>query len=361
MSSPPVLSRVVLSGVLLLAACAGRGEEALETSEEVPVKTAAAHRGTIRAVVEATGIVRSASGAELLVLAPEAARIVELPKAAGDLVRQGELVARFEIPAIDTASAGRDSDVARSEARLDNARSALQRVEGLFDRGIAARKEVEDARRELAEATASFAEARRSRQAARQLAARETVRAPFAGIVAERWHNPGDLVEASNSDPVLRLVDPDRLEVEAAIPVPDVAGIAVGNPAWVTGPGDAPREAAQVRGRPAAVDLATGTAPVRLAFAHPSLLPVGTPVAVRILAEERRDVVLVPAAAIVREGGDSFLYSVDDSGHAHRRQVQLGIVNEDEAEIASGLEAGEHVVVHGQAALPDGAAVTPES
>ena len=54
--------------------------------------------GSIRGVVHATGVVSPAPGAELVVIAPEPARIVEIPHAEGDRVQQGDVLVRFEIP-----------------------------------------------------------------------------------------------------------------------------------------------------------------------------------------------------------------------------------------------------------------------
>ena len=66
------------------------------------------------------------------------------------------------------------------------------------------------------------------------MAGRATVRATFDGIVARRMHNPGDLVEATASDPVLRVIDPRRLEVVAAVPLADAPRVEVGAPAHLT-------------------------------------------------------------------------------------------------------------------------------
>jgi RND family efflux transporter MFP subunit len=185
------------------------------------------------------------------------------------------------------------------------------------------------------------------------------VRAPFDGIVAERAHNPGDLVEPG-TDSILRLLDPARLQVEAPVPLDQLAGIAVGNPAEVRGPGNA-LFPARVIARPPAVDPTTSSASVRLAFAGETNLPAGTPVQVEISGEEHRDAVLVPAAAVVQEGPQTFVYTVDDKNHAHRTEVRLGIATGPAAEVLSGLAAGARVVVQGQNGLPDDAVVTPTS
>jgi RND family efflux transporter MFP subunit len=242
---------------------------------------------------------------------------------------------------------------------MTTARANEQRIQLLYQRGIAARKELEDAERELTDAGAVVAAAKTARAAAGELAGRQSVRAPFAGVVAARGHNPGDLVDASAAEPILRLVDPSRLQIEAAVPLADLSRVVVGNPATVVGPGAFPPERATVLSRPAAVDPATAAATVRLTFAAPTQLPAGTPVQVEIQGQPDDGVVLVPAAALVQEGTQSYLFAVDAQAKAHRRPVRVGIVAGGQAEILSGVAPGEAVVVSGQNALPDGATTTP--
>ena len=182
--------------------------------------------------------------------------------------------------------------------------------------------------------------------------------ARFDGIVAERWHNPGEIVDAGEH--VLRLIDPSRLQVSASVAVADLARIVVGHPARVLVPGASAEDAvpAEVASGPAAVDTATGAATVRLALSRP--LPAGAAVQVEIDAEQRSDVVIVPVAAVVREGETAAMFVVDAEGKAHRRPVGLGLQAGSEIEVVSGVKPGDAVIVHGQEELPDGAAVTVE-
>jgi RND family efflux transporter MFP subunit len=347
--------------VLLLAGLAGCGapaSEEVETTAAVPVAVGVARRGAIHRVIGASGTVVPAAGAELVVTAPQPARIAAMPRGVGELVRRGDLLVRFEIPLLTADAVARAADVERAEAHLAQARAGFERVQGLFARGIAARREVEEARRELVDAEAGLTESRSAGAAARSLAGREVVRAPFAGVVAARLHNPGDLVEPP--DPVLRLLDPAHFEVQAAVPVADLVSFPIGAPARVLGPGGS-ISPAQVAARPPAVEPATAAAEVRLAFTAGSRLPAGTPVQVEIAGEEHRDAVVVPAAAVVQEGPESFLYTVDGRKHAHRVAVRLGIANGSEVEVLAGVAAGARVVVEGQNGLPDGAAVVPSA
>ncbi|HXO27428.1 MAG TPA: hypothetical protein VOA80_08810, partial [Thermoanaerobaculia bacterium] len=180
-----------------MSACSKPASQETDTEDKVPVVTRPATRGTIRPVVVATGMVKPATGAELLVSAPQSARIAEMPKGVGDRVRKGDLLVRFDIPSLDADASERRSALASAEARVTTALANEQRIQLLFQRGIAARKELEDAERELTDAEAAVAAAKTARTAAGQLAGRQVVRAPFAGVVAARGHNPGDLVDAS--------------------------------------------------------------------------------------------------------------------------------------------------------------------
>jgi RND family efflux transporter MFP subunit len=181
--------------------------------------------------------------------------------------------------------------------------------------------------------------------------------------VARRSHNPGDIVEAAASDPVLRLVDPTRMQVTASVAVADLPQIALGQPATVlvAGADEDTVEPAKVISRPAAVDVATGTAAVRLGLGAGTRLTAGTPVQVEIQTEEHKDVVIVPASAVVREGDEAFVYVVGGDQKAHKKKVTLGLANPKEAEIRSGVVASEKVVVKGQEELPDGATVTVQA
>jgi RND family efflux transporter MFP subunit len=340
---------------VLLAACHARDKEETDTEAAVPVQVAPARVGAIVGIVHATGMIAAASGAEQLVVAPQQARILELTKAVGDVVHRDEVLARFDAPGLQADAAGKAAGFAQAQARLDAARAAEQRTAALLQRGIAARKEEDEARKELQAAEAGLTQASAERDAASQIAARTTVRALFDGIVAQRTHNPGDLVEAG-AEPILRVIDPSRLQIEASVAADDVARIHRGASARVALPGAEPI-AARVESAPAAVRVETGTAPVRLSLAAGAHPAVGVAVGVEIDSDRHESAVLVPAAALVREEEQAQLFVVDAQRKAHRREVKTGLESAQDVEILSGVTAGEQVVVKGQQSLPDGASV----
>ncbi|MEN3338513.1 MAG: rane fusion protein multidrug efflux system [Acidobacteriota bacterium] len=347
-----------LAALLALTACHKSAPDETVTETAVAVEVEQAKTGTIREVIAATGIVTAPPGGELVVTAPEAARIVELPKAEGDRVRAGDLLVRFEIPSLTAGAASTRAGIEQASARVENAKAASARVAGLFERGVAARKEVEDAERELRESQAALAQAQSASGAANTLAGRLVVRASFSGVVAKRWHNPGDLVEPGPSDPILRVIDPSHLEVTAAVPVSALARLNVGAPARIIDPaGGEPLDAAVIS-RPAAVEAGSVTASIRLRPKSAKELTAGMSVQVEIMGPEHTSAVLIPPAALVREGSSTIVMTVGADGKAHRQEVELGVVAPDAIEIRKGIKSGDKVLVRGQNGLPDGAAVT---
>ena len=352
-------SMVLLACALLAAgACSREAPDEVESEAPVPVTTAPAQIGRITAVSRVSGLVTPAPGADLVVVAPEGARVLEIPKAEGDTVRRGELLVRFEIPSTAAEVGKQKAEIGRAEARITNARAAQARARDLFDRGVAARKEVEDAARELADAEADLASAGAAAAAADLVAARSIVRATFDGVVAQRSHNPGDLVEATAADAVLRVIDPRRLEVQAAVPLADAPHIKVGAAARLTGLRDGSAAVSlKVVSRPVMVDPGTASVPVRLTLPASASYAAGTPVQLDIDTDVRTGVILVPAAAVVHEGEEAAVFVVSGDT-ANRRAVKLGAESDEHVEVISGIKAGETVIVSGQNGLPDGARVT---
>lgn len=349
-------------GVLCVAACgreAPRAEVAADSEVAVPVAAEAARRGNLRAVIRTTGVVTPVAGSEFLALAQEPARIVEIPKAEGDRVASGDLLVRFDMPSAGADAARQAAEIARAQARLENSRFAHTRSRDLLERGIISRREMEDADRDVADAQADVARAEAARAAAEASMARALIRAPFAGVIAQRLHNPGDVVQGIATDPILRLVDPDRLEITAPIPAADAQRVLPGAAARVTSiAGPSPLRLI-VASRPEASGRG-GDALVRLSFAEPATIAVDTRVDIEIDGEEHVDAVLVPAGALIRQGTEIAVL-VAAGTRAERRLVSTGLADDERVEITSGVKAGELIITRGHTGLADGATISVDT
>lgn len=354
--------RVLVLLVISVGAAACRREApAAEVPNDaeiaIPVAAQPARHGSLRAIIRTTGVVTPAAGAEFILTAPEPARIVEIPPAEGDRVARGDVLVRFDVPSAAAEAARHDADIARAQALLESARVAQGRARELVERGIISRREMENADRELADAQADLARAEAARRTSEAAAARAIVRAPFAGVIAQRLHNPGDVVQGIATDPILRLVDPDRLEVLAPIPAADAPRVLPGAAARVTSVPEPIRLIVATR----AVATGSGADPLaRLTFASGSAMPVDTRVDIEIEGEEHVDAVLVPADAILRTGSQSIVI-VATGNRAERRVITTGLADTDSVEIISGVAAGELIITRGQAGLADGATISVDA
>lgn len=350
----------IATALLFAGACRKPAVEEVRTEAAATVKTLTLAAAPFEGVVAAAGTVAAAPGADWVITAPEPARIVEMPKGEGDRVKPGDLLVRFEIPARTTEVAARRAEADQARARVDNAQASVTRLTTLFEHGVAAQKELEDAKRDLSEARAAVAQAEAGTQAAGVLAARTVVRATFAGVIAKRGHNPGDMVEATSADVILRVVDPAKLQVVASVPIPDLQRVQVGQPARVLVPGAEKPEQGKVLTRPAAVEPSGVSADVRIALTAATQLAIGTPVRVEIVAEQHANALAVPVDAVIHEDEDAFVMVAGADNKAHKRKITIGLTTPKQVEVTAGLKAGEAIIIQGQQGLPDGAAITQE-
>lgn len=344
-----------LAPALLLAGCSKPAVEEVETKAASPVTALTLAPQALEGIVTATGSVTAAPGADWTITAPDHARIVELPKAEGDRVATGDLLVRFEIPSLAAEVTTHRGEVQSAEAHVENSQANVTRLTTLVEHGVAAQKELEDARRDLNDARAALEQAKGALQSADVAESRTVVRARFPGVVAKRVHNPGDMVEATSADVILRVIDPSKLQVVASVAIADLARVQVGKVVRLIVPGVDEPETGKVLTRPAAVGDTGVSADVRIAFDKPTQLAAGTPVRVEIVAEQRPRALAVPVEAILHEDDDAFVMIAGADHKAHKRKVTIGMTTPKLAELTDGVKAGEAVIVKGQQELPDGA------
>jgi HlyD family secretion protein len=204
----------------------------------------------------------------------------------------------------------------------------------------------------LAVAQARILEAEASREAARATLAKTVMTAPFDGVVLDVTTEVGEWISPSPPGvpipPVLDLIDPDALYVSAPIDEADVARLRTGLPVRITldafrgrsFPGTLSYissfvETRQEQNRTLRVEAVFETAPLP----H-NLLP-GLSADVEVILEAKENVLRVPTYALQENSRVMVLRD----GKIVERKVTTGLHNWSFTEIASGLEAGEMVVV----------------
>ena len=346
-----------LAVLLTLPGCRRAAPQNTEAEAAIPVIAEPVRLGTIRASISATGVVASLPGAAYAVVATQPARVSEVTKNVGDSVKSGEVLVRFEFPSLGAQTAVNEASMKAADLRVQQAQLAQDRIRMLIDKGAASRAELEDADRELAIAEGESAVAKAALSAVQAQGGNTTIRAPFDGTVTERLHNPGDNVRADDSDPILRLIDPKQVQVMLTLPVADTTRFVIGATARAIAEGQSKQDLLRVATRPAP-ETGAKTVEVTLAFDTPTELKPGTQVGIEIDAEQRSNVTLVPAVAVIRDNPTQPVVVVAAGGVAQRRPVVIGLVEAENIEILSGLKPGELIITQGHSTLRDGTPIS---
>ena len=181
------------------------------------------------------------------------------------------------------------------------------------------------------------------------------LRAPFAAVVADRLHNPGELV--AQNDVLLDLFDPSSLYVIAQVPADAAGQVRPGAPAEVEFGAQTSRGV--VTAIITALTPQTLTVPVRITLSvppEPALLHAA--VRCRIwLAHDPRALVIPGSAVISSRLARRATVMVAVNGRAQRRAIELGVRSQSRVEVLDGLSEGDLVLAEGQYALPDGAPI----
>jgi RND family efflux transporter MFP subunit len=351
-SSRTLSPRLLLAAVFALAACAPgckrAGDEEIASAE---VPTIAAETGTVarRDLVEALlvrGSVTAPPNEDVKLAAQVPGRVVRMRVAEGDSVKAGEVVAEIEAAPLEDQQRQAKAGLAQAQAALENARLNLARTERLFERGIAAGKEVEDARSQSAAAQSALEQAQAGLATADRQLARARVTSPISGQVVKRFVGVGEQVDGTAAQPLVEIANVERVEVAAHVAAERLARVRAGQKAALRSDAWPDRSfEGEVIAISPAVDPATNAALVRLRVTNTDrLLRVGMFVEVRIGLAEKKAALVVPAAALSKteEGAAVYVVSGDE---AARTKVEVGLETPEGVELLSGVKEGQQVLV----------------
>jgi membrane fusion protein, multidrug efflux system len=306
----------------------------------MPVEAAAARSDTVVDAILATGQVEAVQSIELR---PEVeGRLVQI------LVREGAPVGQGT-PLFKIDDAELKAQVAEVTAERDLARQSLSRTRELLSQKASSQAELE-----RAEATMRSNEAQLERLKLRL--DRTLVRAPFAGVVGQRFVSLGDYVNTDTRLVTLQTVNPQRVSFQVPERYADELKLKQQVSFRVAAlPGR------QFTGKVDFVDpvvkLPGRTITVKAVVPNPRReLQSGMFIEARLATEIRPDAVVIPEDAVLPLQGSSFVWIVDN-GKATRRQVELGVRTPGFVEVKNGVESNEQVVVGGQERLAEGAPV----
>ncbi|HEX9051046.1 MAG TPA: efflux RND transporter periplasmic adaptor subunit, partial [Anaeromyxobacter sp.] len=185
------------------------------------------------------------------------------------------------------------------------------------------------------------------------------VESPIRGRTGAVLVQIGNVVQASQANPLVVVAELKPISVAFTVPSSNVAALRAGvGRMAVIADAQAGRREGRLEFVNNTVDPAAGTILAKATFANEdeALWP-GEYVNVRVVLGALRGAVVAPAAAVVPGQSGPFVYVVKQDGTVEQRPVKVAQQDAREAVIADGLAPGETVVTDGQLALVPGARV----
>ena len=328
---------------LMSSGCSGSGERAGFAMPPMPVEASEVSRQEMVDRFEVVGSIEAL--AAVTVVGEIDALVTALPFAEGSTIRKGDLIARLD----DGQLA---AEVARAEARRDQARASFDRVKSIVDQGAGAPQDLDDAgaARKVAEADLDLARAR---------FAKTRIVAPFHGVVGSRRISVGTFLRAGQA--ITELANVDEIRVTFSAPERFLGRLRQGAVVKVSAPAfpDTTLQG-QILVVDPMIDEATRTARVVARVQNPSRrLRPGMSANISAVLSTRANALTIPNEAVFGNGGQSFVYVIGPDSTVHRTAITLGTRTPGVVEVLHGLAVGTKVVRTGHQKLFDGGRVMP--
>ena len=364
-SSAGAYRRLAAAALIVAAGWTAALPAAAQSSFATPVGVDEVRREPLSQTVPVIGrLVARQSG---VVAARARGPVAKISVDVGDKVDNGAVIAVLVPDRLHWERQLRAAQVAEAEAALTTAKvetalkaQELKRMEGLRKSSAFSQARYDDARLEVAKARSAAAEAEASRAQVRaylKLAEIDLhnakITAPFPGVVSMRHTEVGSYLNVG--DPVVTLIDDQRLEIEADVPAERIPGLEAGTVVSFRIDGSSllhatvravvPEENPMTRTRAVRFTPDFGSRRAKLATNQSVTLhlPVGT----------ARTAVTVHKDAILNRADKTVVFVVAGD-KAQMRPVRLGDAVGGRFEVLSGLDTGDLVVVRGNERLRPG-------
>jgi len=271
----------------------------------------------------------------------------------GTRVKAGERIAQLDDKTLRLRLEEIQTDVKRAEAQRVLSETQLQRLEKLGTSNAIAKNQIDEARATQETNVQTLAHARAQLHQIEHDIEQADVRAPFNGIVTERFAQRGEYVQVGAN--IVHLVDTDHIEARVQAPLAMADKIRAGMEVKVKTHGGA-ESTAKVRAVVPVGDERARQFELRVGV-DPALALVGSAVEVSLPEDSGNESLTVPRDAIVQRANQTYVMRVSAQNTAEQIPVSASAANGDKVEVRGALSAGDRLVVRGAERLNPGQAV----
>ncbi|GHT91274.1 MexH family multidrug efflux RND transporter periplasmic adaptor subunit [Alphaproteobacteria bacterium] len=332
-----------------------------KSPEPEPLKVVETEKVTKSEITHEIDLIGTVRPKHYCVLTAKARGTIDTLVLAGSVLKKGDVIAKIENPDIE-----KTYELSMSVEKI--ARDQHERMRLLAQKRVKSQKESEDTLRSLMEAEKDLAKARIEQK-------NTMVEAPFDGILGAYKVKDGEQV--AEGCPLASFYNPEQLQVEFEIPSQYVMKIEPGQLLYIN---HAPLKlthvqkaideeshmcpaSASVTPDPFSASLpvaryasttfgAETTSTKENASGATTVTLIGNSVAVRLVVEQKKDVIVIPHSAVFFRNGKNVVYVIEN-GKTVLREVELGIRNKERVEILSGLKENDEIICIGQDRLSE--------
>lgn len=284
----------------------------------------------------------------------------------GQVVSKGELLAEIDSRPFEVQLTQAQGAMARDQALLKNAKLDLVRFKDLVKKDLIPHQQLDTQDSLVQQYEGSVKADQGQIDNARLQLVYARITAPFSGRIGLRQVDPGNIVHASDAGGLAVITQMQPISVIFSLPEDNLSQIMVklrsGGARLVVEAYDRGQQQKLATGTLLTVDNQidpnTGTVKLKATFPNTNneLFP-NQFVNARLIIDFKHDALMVQPSAIQRGPQGTFVYVVKEDQTAALRPIIVGIIQEGNASITSGLAVGELVVVDGADRLRDGSKV----
>ena len=269
--------------------------------------------------------------------------------AEGDQVKSGELLAHIDARPYQDQLTQAEAAMAQAKANLQNAIASRARNEDLFQRGIAARKDLEDASTQESVAQAALKQVEAAVSLAKLQVARTAVNSPLDGVVVKRFVSVGEQVDGTAGQPIVEVANLNEVELVVNVPASYLSKLRRDEPLSLASDAFPDKTfAGRILAIPGAVDSGTNAGAVRIRLANPKgLLRLGMFLKTELPVATHQHAVFIPVPALYRDEENHRIVYVVAGDEATAVEVKTGIVTQEKVEILEGVKEGDTIVLTG--------------
>ena len=361
--NPMLLRLLMISPLLLTAACGGAPEDKKEEPLRVTVVRAAP--ADMAQTLRLSGTLSARE--DIAVSTPlQGLKIVAVYADAGDTVKRGQVLAQLEDVNADSQLRQTEAQRARAKAQLRSqqaaaaeAAAALKRYRPLAEADALSRQELDQQKSAAATAAANveaakadIAQLQAQLKDSRNQRGKTQIVAPADGVIAKRNAEAGAL---TGPDALFHIIKDGTVELAADAGADELPLLQNGAQAQVSVRGRNEAVGGTVRLVPPEIDSSTRLGKVRITLAHSDGLYTGTYGEANIRLPSYRAAAALPETAVSFDSeGKASVLAVDGNGRVSRVAVTAGRKQGGMVEIVSGLENGRAVVRRASAFVNEG-------